>query len=121
MSANLHTYRHRGGATSSIFEPDQISVDELEPNGTVAGQDLAVSGTAGGVQWAAFDEDTSHIFWQCQGAEVRVTFDGTAPTASHGLLLSVGDAGIWSTDLAEAAKFIRAGSSNAVLYCQEMR
>ena len=97
------------------------AVNAWAPNGTQADQTLTVDDTAGGVQFAALHADTTQVFWDCQAAPVRVTFDGSAPTSSNGHLIQPGDSGVWSKALAAAAKFIRAGATSAVIQASQLK
>lgn len=92
----------------------------LSPNGTVADQRLTVDNTVGGVQFAAFDEATTHVFWSCETAQVRVTFDGSAPTTTNGHVIEPGAYGVWSKAMAQAAKWIRTGANSATVHASEM-
>lgn len=91
------------------------------PNGVQADQALAVDDTAGGVQFAAFHADTTEVFWDCQVAQCRVTFDGSAPTASNGHLIEPGDSGVWTKALAAAAKFIRTGATSGLIHASQLK
>lgn len=93
----------------------------LEPNGTQADQRLTVDATLGGVQFAAFHADTTHVFWSCEDAQCRVTFDGSAPTATNGHIINVFDSGVWTVALATAARFIRTGGTSAIIHASQMR
>ena len=91
----------------------------LAPNGTQADQRLTVDATAGGVQFAAFHADTTHVFWTSEDAECRVTFDDSAPATTNGHVISSGSSGIWSVAQASAAKFIRTGGVSAVIHASQ--
>jgi len=87
----------------------------LVPNSTQADQTLTVDGTVGGVQFAALHADTTHVVLDVQVNDVRVTFDGSAPTATNGHLIPFGAGGIvWSKALAVAAKWIRVTGSSTI-------
>lgn len=73
-------------------------------------QSLDVGASAVGITELA--ADTNFVLWELQDNNVRVRFDGTDPTSTVGHLLEVGDSGIWSKALVEAASFIRTGASN---------
>lgn len=98
-----------------------IAPDNLIPNGTEADQRLTVDATGGGVQLSALHANTTHIFWTLETAEIRVTFDGSAPTSSNGHIISVGQNGVWPAALAAAAKFIRTGASSGVIHASQMK
>lgn len=68
----------------------------------------AVAG-GGGVNFVTFDVQVSNV---------RVRFDGTAPTATVGTLLYVGTNYTWNVDLYNNAQFIRdtSASSDAILF-----
>ena len=93
----------------------------LQPNSTQADQRLTVADTAGGVQFSAFHADTTHVYLSLETAEIRVTFDGSAPTSTNGHILPVGYAAVWSKALATAAKFIRTGGSSGVIHASQMK
>lgn len=93
----------------------------LEPNGTQADQRLTVDATLGGVQFAAFQAGTTHVFWSCEDAQCRVTFDGSAPLATNGHIINPLDSGVWSAALAAAARFIRTGGTSAIIHASQMR
>jgi len=96
-----------------------ISAANMAPNGTVADERLTVDATAGGVQFAALDAHTTHVFWTNEDAQARVTFDASAPTSSNGHIVDVGDSGVWSQTMATAAKFIRTGAVSAVIHVSQ--
>lgn len=84
---------------------------------------LTVDATAGGVSIATATLGGSDGIPQmnyCEGrletAQVRFTDDGTAPTASVGTILEVGDVWIaYSHETAKATKFFRTGSTSGSL------
>lgn len=81
---------------------------------------LSVDNTAGGVQLTASgwsNTNTMYVQWQCQTDQIRVTFDGSAPTTTNGFLLEAGQSGIWSLNMAKGAKFIRV-TNTAVFFAQ---
>jgi hypothetical protein len=67
---------------------------------------LSVSGTATNFIVAALNPNTSHIYWTLDGADVRLTIDGSNPTASDGHVFKGGNSGIWSAGWAKNAKVI---------------
>jgi hypothetical protein len=93
----------------------------FQPNGTEPGQKLTVSNVEGGVQFDPFHADTTHIAWTIENGDVRCTLDGGAPDATTGLLLSDGGSSIWTKEMAEAAKFFRAGSVDAIIQAYQLR
>lgn len=86
----------------------------LRPSGN--DQNLTVSDTV--VSFAAFPSNAKYVQWQCQDADVRVTFDGADPTSSAGLVLQANDSGTWHILQAEAMKAIRRNASDAVIWAQ---
>jgi|TARA_R110000744_G_C18881529_1_gene506701 hypothetical protein len=87
------------------------------PNGTVAGQNLAVSTSV--VQFAAFHTDTKYVMIDVQDNSVYVTFDNSTPSATNGhLLLKEKGLIILKAETAKAAKFIRASADAVVQVSQ---
>lgn len=105
-------------AIGTVDVSDQIS--NLMPNSTQADQRLTVDATAGGVQLSALHADTTHVYVTLEDAQVRVTFDGSAPTSSNGHILNPYYAAYWPAARAAAAKFIRTGSTSGVIHCSQM-
>lgn len=88
------------------------------PTDGVNDQTLTVSNSA--VQFAtAFNELTRYIVLDVQVADVRVTYDGSAPTTSNGHILFAGRSYTWGKKTAEAAKFFRDGSADATIHASE--
>lgn len=83
----------------------------------VAGQQLTVDATAGGVAITTpYTQDyVQTVEWDVQDADVYVTFDGTTPSATNGHWLRVGQSGTWSRDRTNAAKFIRVTGTSGVI------
>lgn len=113
------SYMEQNPAMRAVTVP--LNPSNLVPNSTQADQALTVDATAGGVQFAAFHADTTHVILDVQTAQVRVTFDGSAPTATDGHILEAGDWGTWSKALAVAAKFIRTGATSATIHCSQTK
>lgn len=67
---------------------------------------LSVSGTATDFIVAALGANTSHVYWTLDGADVRLTIDGSTPTVSVGHIFKDGNSGIWSAGWAKNAKVI---------------
>jgi len=111
--------------TRAIVGLDGLEVqgiaDRLVPNATESDQALTVDATAGGVQFAAFHADTTHVFWTSETAECRVTFDNSAPTTTNGHAVPAGSNGTWTKALAAAAKFIRTGATSAVISASQLK
>jgi hypothetical protein len=87
------------------------------PNGTVSGQNLAVSTSA--VQFSAFHTDTKYVMIDVQDDSVYVTFDGSTPSASNGhILLKEQGLLVLSALAGKAAKFLRV-TTNAVVHVSQ--
>lgn len=83
----------------------------------VADQRLTVDDTAGGVTFTDYTETyVDTVDWDVQTADVMVTFDDSAPTTTNGHRLYAGQHGTWSKARFNAAKFIRATSTSAVIH-----
>ena len=67
---------------------------------------LSVSGTATDFIVAALGANTSHVYWTLDGADVRLTIDGSTPTVSVGHIFKDGNSGIWSAGWAKNTKVI---------------
>ena len=67
----------------------------------------------------AFNSLTRYIVLDVQLADVRVTYDGSAPTSTNGHILFAGRSYTWSKQAAVAAKFIRDGSVSASIHASE--
>jgi hypothetical protein len=98
-----------------------MPVVSFVPNSTQADQRLTVDATAGGVQFEALHADTTHVLWSNEDAQIRVTFDGSAPTSTNGHIIEAGDSGVWAKALAVAAKFIRTGTSSGVIHASQLK
>ena len=84
---------------------------------SVADQRLTVS--TGVVQLSAFGDTTNMVMFDIQDADVMCTIDDSTPSASNGHRLYQGRAYTWSTAMAQAAKFIRQGSTDGVIHASE--
>jgi len=93
----------------------------LHRGSAVADQRLAVDNTAGGVQFSSFNEITNMVMFDVQDADAMVTVDGSAPTSTNGHRLYQGTTYTWSTAMAQAAKFIRQGATNAAIHASELQ
>lgn len=89
----------------------------VKPSATQTDATLAVSSTA--VSFAAGDlSDTcKYVRLQVQSNSVRVTYDGSAPTASNGEQVQPGEKTVVSRQVALAMRFIRE-TSDAVVWAQ---
>lgn len=79
-----------------------------------------VSSTAVNVLNHTLNSQTLAAMVQFNGANVRVTFDGTTPTASLGFLYTDGSSALWNRQLLSTAKAIRTASTDVVVEIQEM-
>lgn len=100
---------------NSLFFPKP----SVTSTGAVAGQQITVSGTA--KQFSALNSITDFVMFDIQDADVWVTIDGTTPSATNGHVLYQGRAYTWSRAMATAAKFVRTGSTDAVIHCSELQ
>ena len=82
-------------------------------------QTLTVDSTAGGVQFSAFNSLTRYVVLDVQVADVRVTYDGSAPTTTNGHILFAGRSYTWAKKTAEAAKFIEDTTTDATIHASE--
>ena len=91
-----------------------------KPTPGVTDQTLTVDATAGGVQFGtAFNSLTRYIVLDVQGADVRVTYDDSAPTTTNGHILFAGRSYTWSKQAATAAKFIEDSTVTATIHASE--
>lgn len=84
---------------------------------SVADQRLTVSSAV--VQLSTFGDTTNMVMFDIQDADVMCTIDGSTPSATNGHRLYQGRAYTWSTAMAQAAKFIRQGSTDGVIHASE--
>lgn len=92
----------------------------IPQNGTTHKQNTISSTAENVIDWT-LAADTEHLFIQVNGADIRVTFDGTTnPTASIGFRFVSGSSAYWTRTLALKAKAIREGGTNAVIELQEL-
>lgn len=88
------------------------------PNKGVDDQTLTVADSV--VQFAtAFNEETKYVVLDVQTADVRVTYDNSAPSSTNGHILPAGRSYTWAKATAQAAKFIRDGSISASIHASE--
>jgi|TARA_X000001388_G_C2165809_1_gene97928 hypothetical protein len=89
-----------------------------KPTTGVTDQTLAVADSV--VQFGtAFNSLTRYIVLDIQTADVRVTYDDSAPTTTNGHILFAGRSYTWAKETASAAKFIRDGSVSATIHASE--
>jgi hypothetical protein len=96
--------------------PNTFTVN-LYPVPTDGGTDERLTVSTSVVQFATtwYDEETKFVFVDVQGADIMVTFDGSDPSASNGHKFASGFNGFWSARQADAAKMIRAASTDAAV------
>ena len=95
-------------------------VTNLYPKPTVGVSDQTLTVSTSVVQFGtAFNSLTRYIVLDVQGADVRVTYDDSAPTTSNGHILFAGRSYTWSKAAAQAAKFIRDGGTDATIHASE--
>lgn len=90
----------------------------LSPAPGTTDQRLAVSSAV--VTLAALGGSATHGYVDIQTASVMVTFDGSDPSASNGHQFDAGDSGMWNKATIAAARFIRLGSTDAVVHMTPM-
>lgn len=88
-------------------------------NGTSHAQNT-VSASAENVIDFTLSAGTTHVKVQFTGADARVTFDGSAPTATKGFIYTNGTGDYWSRNMAVAAKAIRKDATDVVVEIQEL-
>lgn len=93
------------------------SPSEFKPP-TQADHTVVVSTTAVTLTAASLPASHLYVYIQNQGQNIRVTYDGSAPTASNGEQLVDGDRLTVTRDLALAMRFIREGSTDSALWVQ---
>jgi hypothetical protein len=76
---------------------------------------LAVSTTAVPLV-GPFTGKTTHVLVSVGPQPVRVTFDGSAPTASNGHYWPAGQQAVLNRSLATAARFIRQGATDSDIH-----
>lgn len=89
---------------------------QLVPNGTVAMRVVTVSTSSiNVVNTTTLDSNTTHVWYSLTGGNLRVTTDGSTPTASYGHQIPDGTNGVWPFRFANALKAIREGATDGVL------
>lgn len=89
-----------------------------KPNGTKADERLTVSSAVVSFS-TTFDITTGYVVFDVQNADVMVTYDGSTPSATNGHRLYAGTNGVWSRQAAQAAKFIRFGSTDGIIHASQ--
>jgi hypothetical protein len=97
-----------------------IPTESFAQNGSAHTQ-RTVSSTSVAVINHTLQPDTTHVLVQFNGADCRVTFDGTtAATAARGFLYADGTSDIWPRLWALDARGIRGASTDVVVEIQEL-
>ena len=90
------------------------------PQNGVSHLQVTIGGTATAI-CSSLNADTTHVFVQFNGGNVRVTLDGTTnPTTSLGFVYSDGSTAYWTRTMALKAKAIRDDSTDVVVEVQEL-
>jgi hypothetical protein len=79
-----------------------------------------IAGTAVLIISGSLNANTSHVLMQFNGANARVTFDGSNPTASKGFIYPDGSTAYLTRSMAAAAKAIRGDVTNVTVEIQEL-
>lgn len=87
---------------------------QVFPVSGVTYRTLAVGASASNFIVAALNSTTSHVYWSLDGCDMRVTIDGSTPTAGAGHIFKDGNSGIWSRSWAIAAKVIATSGSGTI-------
>ena len=69
----------------------------------------------------ALNRAATHAFWTLEGADVRVTFDGSDPVAGvNGHLFVDGAQGCWAAERMAAARAVRNAGANAHFHITQL-
>ena len=90
------------------------------PQYGVAARSVTAGAAASNLIVAALNIQTQAIYFTVTGANARVTFDGSTPTATNGHQIIAGTSDAWSPIMAASAKIIREGATDAVFYITEI-
>ena len=90
------------------------------PQNSAAHTQRTISGAAVLVLDHTLQTGTTHAIVQFNNADVRVTFDGTTPTASKGFLFVNGSTAYWTKQMLSGAKAIRTSTTDVVAEIQEL-
>lgn len=92
----------------------------MVPVSGVSDRSVTAGAAASAFIVAALSEQTTVVYWTLTGANARVTFDGSDPTASNGHQYVNGATQEWSPIRAQAARIIREAGTDAVFHITEM-
>lgn len=98
---------------NALHELSPILVAHGHP--TVSDTALTASALAAAANGVTVDPNARYLMVQVQDADVRVTFGGTNPTSTVGIQIDKGQIVYLSKTEWARAKWIRAGSTDAVL------
>ncbi len=90
------------------------------PQTGVAHAQRAISSTAVDLIASGLNASTTHVLVQFNGANVRVTFDGTTPTSTLGFVYTDGSTAYLSRLMALGCKAIRDDATDCVAEIQEL-
>jgi len=88
----------------------------------VADQRLTVDDTLGGVQFTTFAvPNIDVVMFDVQTADVMCTVDGSAPTTTNGHRLPAATFYMWSAQMVNNAKFIRATATSTAIQASALQ
>lgn len=95
------------------------SISNVYPTASGSDELLAVSTSAVALTTTGWKDATTHVLLTVGAQPIRVTFDGSAPTASNGHYWPSGKEALVTKATAKAARFIRAGASDSDVHATE--
>lgn len=90
------------------------------PQSGAAHAQTTIGASAALIIAGSLNANTSHVLMQFNGANTRVTFDGTSPTTSKGFVYPDGATAYLTRSMAIAAKAISATGVSVVIEIQEL-
>lgn len=104
---------------AEVIKLQNVSSEMVRPNtSTELDATLAVSTTAVAFTTSDLASSCKYVRLQVQSNAVRVTYDGSAPTASNGEYIEPTQTTTVPRAVALQMRFIRAGSADAVIWAQ---
>ncbi|MDH3834629.1 MAG: hypothetical protein OES34_10805 [Nitrosopumilus sp.] len=94
---------------SSVRVMNRLS--QAKPATDLSDEGLTISSSA--VAFADVAAAAPYVYVTIDGADVRCTFDGSAPTGANGHFLGDGYQDLWSRELFNASRFIRDAAVDA--------
>ena len=100
---------------------------DMRPTASLAGvaiadQSLTVAGTSAAMIATTLNDNTNYVFWTLTGADAYFTLDNSDPVGgSNGHFVAANASGVWSREMAIAAKWIREGATSARLHISELQ